>query len=117
LKRYVVIRHASALNYEVKKPRSKQKELADVLKNKRFVRDKKWMVTANVFISVEKSENNVKNSEHVVVAKQMVDEEQIPRDSGVYRTKKSRLFESSSRFFDFDRVIEGMVASPCRNSP
>ncbi len=76
----MVIRHASALNYEVKKPRSKQKELADVLKNKRFVRDKKGMVTANVFISVEKSENNVKNSEHVVLAKQMVDEEQIPRE-------------------------------------
>jgi hypothetical protein len=79
-KRNVVIRHASALNYEVKKPRSKQKELADVLKNKRFVRGRKWMVTDNVSISVKKCENNVKNSEHVVVAKQMVDEEQRPRE-------------------------------------
>jgi hypothetical protein len=38
------------------------------------------MVTDNVSISVKKCEKNVKSSEHVVVAKQMVDEEQRPRE-------------------------------------
>ena len=34
---YVVVRRASSLNYEVKRPRSKQKELAHVVKIKRFI--------------------------------------------------------------------------------
>jgi hypothetical protein len=38
---------------QVKKPRSKQKELADVLKIKRFVRDEEWIVTDNVLDSVK----------------------------------------------------------------
>jgi hypothetical protein len=44
---YVVVRRASALNYEVKKPRSKQKELAHVVRIKRFVRNGEWTVTEN----------------------------------------------------------------------
>jgi hypothetical protein len=44
---YVVVRRASALNYEVKKPRGKQKELAHVVRIKRFVRNGEWTVTEN----------------------------------------------------------------------
>ncbi len=43
-----MVRHASALNYEVKKPRSKQKELAHVVRIKKFVRNGEWTVTENV---------------------------------------------------------------------
>ncbi len=44
---YVVVRRELALNYEVKKPRSKQKELAHVVRIKRFVRNGEWTVTEN----------------------------------------------------------------------